>query len=717
MEPDINSQPSIIPQDPSSFSQENPKKKWIMLGIGGFLIVLIVVLASAVFLMQRNNTTKQIADTNSPSVQPTAPAQNVEPQQPQGQALPTVNVATWSAQVTPPAPPASLTVYKTKQNYTLTEIKAIAGKLNADEDFQEAENSIISYSIADEAVFMMDKLSGEFSYRSTTGVLLPTGVNENESVYAFLKSLNMYDDTIKVTASYTKKSEPGVKFVELHRDWKSVGMPILSTIGIVNIPEDTKFASLSLTSAASNTPEDLDIAGTTDRTDALKRRNDFNTITVGISQTDKKIISVSSNMRILTAQPTTAAPIAASDVLPLLEANKQNFIFTSPAGEGVPDMSKIYAGNKVSTKQAVITDITIAYIEQPPTVAQTQLDPHYVIRGYMESDNGYRLNYVATLEAVKKPLSFNFKLPTFNFKFIKEANAQITDPGQKQGTVTFPTSQPVNSKCVPTEADMIPPVLEYAGMRIGYALRHDGPGYEWYYLNRKNLSKDQILQNIVVLLKALPTLDDRGDDSSKREKMQKLIKDILSSPDCPVRFTGSSPTVFVYGTEGSKLSVTLPQNTTYTEPVTKENAWNVEVTQNGIEANGLERDYLYYEYAQISFEKPENGWIIDRSELSTFSKNLADKMKLTAKEESRLLFELNHALADVSGKSLFIGLTNKEELDAKLPISIQGEIDTIKRYHFYVGPATKQMNVISPIISPVERTNAMVLEIGASSGK
>lgn len=127
------------------------------------------------------------------------------------------------------------------------------------------------------------------------------------------------------------------------------------------------------------------------------------------------------------------------------------------------------------------------------------------------------------------------------------------------------------------------------------------------------------------------------------------------------------------------------------------------------------KDYFYYEYdsTNVSFNKPKEGWIVNKSDLKTFVKNLSNIFRLTPAESERLLFELNFSVADVKSDKLFIGLIQQKEVDVKLPLKIESlNNPKVLRYHFYISAANNEI-VKSPKLNPIQRAESLILELGS----
>ena len=158
--------------------------------------------------------------------------------------------------------------------------------------------------------------------------------------------------------------------------------------------------------------------------------------------------------------------------------------------------------------------------------------------------------------------------------------------------------------------------------------------------------------------------------------------------------TGVSPTLFIYS------------SSTNVEPL----APILYLEEND--------QYLYYEYdsTNISFNKPKEGWVVDKSKLDTFVSNISNTLKLTSLESERLAFELNFSAVDVKTDKLFIGLTPQSEVDKNIPLKITSPNNPIVlRYHFYISSANEE-TIQPPTLIQIQRNTPFILEVGSYFG-
>jgi len=220
----------------------------------------------------------------------------------------------------------------------------------------------------------------------------------------------------------------------------------------------------------------------------------------------------------------------------------------------------------------------------------------------------------------------------------------------------------------------------------------------WYATNEdRDLSERNVLNNLEEVRRQTDarTWSNtwRSSGLSSRGRINAITKEITSkrSSRCPIGLTGVSPTIFTYS-PNTKVQPLAP--ILYLE-------------QNN--------QYIYYEYdgTNVSFNKPKQGWIIDKEKLETFSKDLSNKLRLTPLESERLLFELNFSASDVKSDKLFIGLIPQSEVDSKLPLEVSSPNNPkVIRYHFYVAEAKKE-NIQAPKLAPIQRDTPFILEFGS----
>ncbi len=748
-----------------------------LLIIGGVLLVIVIAFVSLFLFSNKEKIqnramqqTQKGADQNQQATARDKKVVSVISQ-------PTISFGNWVGFTPPTAQSTPLGTYTLKQSFSQPEVTLLAQKLQTADSVKNDKNTLTAYSITtDKTSFMVFNMrSGEFVYNSTKGIpLASTGTVEEKST-AFLQSIGWYDPSLKVSATYKDRKKSGVTYVEIHRNWNVVGGPILNSIGLLNIPLEHPLASLTMNQTLLSTPKDSDIYGTTDNKDGLARSTDFNTMTLAIDDATQSLKTIKSNIRPITSGPLATNLISYQQAVDNLISKKYSFIFTTPSGGGSAiDWQSVYPGNIASAKEAHVTENILAYLEETPMSTQTELKPYYIFRGYSQLDSGYRVTFTAAVPATPS----NVQSSTSTFSFIHDAYAS-QDATQKQGTFDSsvdPTPLPTvadqlalpDFSCKPSSSELTP-VYENSGVKFGWApytywkgeYRSDHSGY-WYYIPEAGTTASVVNSNLDSIIAALEQttnakvreerskiqydisknlpagqkLEANGVDTntgSDLENTQKqgtfytqknvdpvVLSNVFQTINdsfgvCPIRLTGSSPTVFVYGPQGKHITISPTHTFTYTDPyLNTDNDWHVTVNGlnglNSLMVNGGDRPYLYYEYDKVSFNRPTTGWNVRKDALKKWvAGELAEKLQLTSAETDRAYFEIEHASRKITSNTIFVSILPENEVNAKVPLfSSEG---TVTRVHFYVGTAHK--NVVTPVVDPITRPDILILELGS----
>lgn len=721
MEPNksASSVPAAQPAPQSSYSQpSSSNKKFLPLIIGAILVVVLLVAGIAV-MQNRQGTAPEQTNRQEQMSEPTSAPEAGK----KVNSFPQVTVSNWIVPSTISVQaPQTARLYQFKQNLTAQDFRPVAGKFFAVGDADENDRRIVAYSTQTGASMVyMQKATGSFLYTSDRGAdLTATGA---AGMTAYVRTL-MNDNSLELAGEYDKSTSPGVRYYEFHRGWDTIGLPILNLMGLFNSP--VKLDSLSQTSTGGRTANAA-YTNTTDKADGLERANEFNTITVGIK--DGKVKSVTSNLRPFALAGGSSPVITYAQAVEKLKANDFAYIYTSPAGTGTLDRDKLYPNNKAALTSATVSDATVAYVEELPNVTQTQMIPYYIFKGTGDTSNGYKVNFLAAVPAVTSGV---LGTQTTNTSLMAQNSLTGVPVGdsstQQQGTLKFnpqggilPGSTPVGGtlatgQCEPPPApqELINVQKDAAGIVFGQAPKkgfgrgnYQQEDLEWFVV--PEVDWDVIkLQDAAEVVWSNVTGNQVDSDDVKLRRMQRVVKDFEEqSAGCPVRLTGSSPTIFVYGNQ--QMTIVPQSNVTYSEPALG-TGWTV---------TGRTQDYLYYEYERVAFTRPSSGWNVQRSELADLSGSIAGMLGLKPQEASRLSFELNHAAQDVPSDSLFVGPINAAEINAKLPLKVVSKkTPKVDRIHFYVGAAAgvgSTAPVSAPNIQPVARSPVYLLELGASA--
>lgn len=646
---------------------------------------------------------------------------------------PRLEVDSWKidASAAPRKSASTAAVYVLNPKYTKTDFNGLLFNFFTPTTSRETTKSFQAYSEASgSSMLYMQKESGSFLYKSDVGIPLSSTsgqADENRRIVAFAQNA-LRDDTLASFATYEKKSRPGVIYYELHRDWNRLGFPLFNLFGLLNL-SNTDLRTLTLAQPFSQSTPDDNIIKTSDNTDGLKRPSDFNTVTIGVK--DGRVVDVISNLRLLSTSGNTRTVanklISYDTAVEKLKKNEYTRLYTSPAGEGVVDREKMYPQNKARLKEAVVTESTIAYLEELPGTKQSLLTPYYVFRGTAELSTGYRVSFVATVPAIADSV-------------LGAYTAQVNST-QQQGTFEFqdpplptPTDAPV-AQITQRPLVTLPPTSEICresprgvselyntqiddttGMLFGqYDMKNENGdlpdragwyGPQWFVILKSHDIElvDKIIDTAMSKL-GLQSNDSGALGNNRVRAYDGIINELESTPvTCPVRISGRSPSLFVYTEKPMNIQIDLPDTLTYADPRATGTVWNIQTP----------REYLYYEYAPVEFTKPAHGWTVQKSRLREFSDTIATRLALTQKESERLFFELTHAAHDIAAANLHIGLINAEEIGRHLPLTIVPPPTTIHRIHFHVSPASNNTGA-PPVLRPLSRSGYTVIELGATA--
>lgn len=690
------SPPPVSMSMPPAPTSSSSSKKFIPLIIGAVLIVILLV---AAVTMMKGSTQKSPTEIKTQTPSPTqAQAKKKNPPS----TFPQVTVSNWDVPAIAIAAPQTARIYTFKQDLKESDFRGYATNFFTVNTIDENDKRIVAYSTETGAsMFYMQKAAGSFLFTSDKGVALAATGSASVApaqITQFTQKV-VNDPSVKLFAQYAKPNDSKTEYFEYHRDWSVMGLPILNLFGLFNIPSTTYLKDLN----QKNTLQ----AGDTGSP------KEFNTATVGVK--DGKVTSFVSNLRPLAINNSSSPVIAFGDAVAKLKAGGYTYIYTSPAGTGSVDREKLYPQNKAVLTTATVTDATIAYLEDIPKQAQAQMIPYYIFRGTADTQSGYKVEFLAAVPAVTTGVlgastaktsliaqNSQDEIPVGNRQSQQQGTLKFNEQGGvMQGATKYEEGLPVLGCDPPPDPSQLTDVQQdVSGIVFGRAQR-DGDGkMEWYVVPEAGWDVEKLKVATDVVFKSVTSGAAESDDEKVR-RIAKIVSDYeQQSAGCPVRVTGSSPTIFVYGT--GEATIVPQSNVTYSEPALGA-GWKV---------SGGAGAYLYYEYTPVSFIRPSAGWNVSRSDLNAFAGRLAKQLGLNAAETGRLTFELNHAAADVSGNNLFVGQISQTEVNAKLPLSVTGT-SNITRLHFYVGRASA--NVSAPSVNPVVRSSFYVLELGASA--
>ena len=752
------------PPDMPPVYEDSSKKKIFMIA-GLFVFFFLIILGGAAFFMLSQNS-----QPTPPSVTDAPQATGSADLSGEPRLLPKVVFETWTNTATSAASTPSSYVLEIEQ--PSEEIgRELARKLGfGDIEFGEQSLTGSVETASESAMYMYEVNTGSMFYLAETGKQL-NGPPSDETVMNFLQRFGVYDSSMSVFATYQKTSTPRVTYYEIHRDWEFVGLPILLDLGLVSIPESQPLDDLT----QQNTPdvENEDIVSTSDGTDGYDRAEDFNTITVGVDDETGRVVYLFGNMRQIGSVQRDVPLISSEEAFALLQDGNYEQLIPIPAGEGDPGFTDVFPNEVTNGSEAVITDMIPAYLEKPIMEKQELIQPYWIFRGYSELESGYRIRFIASVPAqqpqtgsdapqrgtettpqveetlqsslIEQMIGIAYAGETQLFAQQQQESIPTNDPDPTPETVeelepieelqteppaTEPTEAPSEEEQTDARdqiasgqvqcrfpVDSLKDIVVINGLTFGRApgAAPNKPDFtDWYYVPDKNAA-----DTIAFAKSVFETGQRLG--ASRIEKW--VVKDVLTAIQnakrsdnpviCPARVTGLSPSLFYYGTQ--QLTIRPLSDITYADPPLDAGIWYAKSDINGMLVNDIPRTYMYYEYnpSRVRFQSGPDGWVIARVALPYWVARLSSQLQLTDTESARLLFEIMDTAKSIHTDYISIQPIQMHEVDNKLPLQVQSIIPvTVHRYFFHVEPATVSEILTEPVLSPVTRSDEMILELG-----
>jgi hypothetical protein len=365
--------------------------------------------------------------------------------------------------------------------------------------------------------------------------------------------------------------------------------------------------------------------------------------------------------------------------------------------------------------------------ENPVTLLTSQTTLEKVVYSYSTGESATHSFYGVVIidpNLVNQGKGDSVQYGTFQFKqdLSKCTAVRWAEPSPTQPPTPLPTQPPLITPtpkdcCIPSVSDLNP-IYEVDGIKFGKNTKSPRKG-DWYYIPPAGATEDIVKTDVEKIKQNIQSL---AGETPKFRQMSYILQEFKGTkkadaqcPECPVRTTGSSPSLFVYGQKGTVLTIQPRIALTYSDPsILEAKMWSIDIKNNNIlRVNNLNREYIYYEYQPLKFDRPKNGWIIEKSNLEKLALEIGAKLGLNAAEKQRLVVELKLAAADVPNDRLFIGLIPQNEIDKKLPLTITPQPNAVFRHHYHLTSAGKNEKSNPPKLSPLERKEFMVVELGA----
>ena len=687
-------------------------EKRIVYILAGTLILLLIVLISLI-------NKKRVLDQQIMTQQGSELSQD-QGVPPVASSLPRTAFADYTLNTDLPTLPTSVKLADLKTSHTTGEALDLATRIGFNNPVVDEGAGMVLVSDQDGegnqvGLLQISKKSGDFLIVSETGY--PTeGTDPVSAAQSFLSKMGIWDDTLVPTATFKRESSPGVVFVEIHRSWEMLGLPILNPIGTLNLSETERVADVRLGYIENSAPDDTDVIESSDDLPGKTRPNQFNTVTVGVVEDNLNVMNVTSNLKLFAntqEKESDQALKTPEEALEDLKSGRTSFSLVKPLGAGVYDVQNVFPDSQAVSDTAVINEVVLTYLDEVGQTTQSTLYPHYLFRGTATLASGYQVQFVETVSAVKQINALGV--------FAAQNTLPTVFPGQgstlQYGTFNWLSPAPNRNAG-----------LACAGLTQLFQLPNGGyigwyPNTEprnWFYVPPPGEIVDAArLKEVKKILRW---------EAAKACQASKIDPTVCAYADGNVDlqaacyYLGSgSPYVYVYTKTAQKMQINLPKSVTYTNPSLSENSWifTSYPEQTLTFADGITKSKLYYEYDKKvfnstlpTFKKSQKGFLVDKDELAGFVSALAKQTGLNATEETDLLVEMTREARKVSTDTLKVGLIDRQTVDKILPVSINPQPQSFTRVFFYLTSATGQEKLTAPLIQKVTRDGDTVVEVG-----
>lgn len=188
------------------------------------------------------------------------------------------------------------------------------------------------------------------------------------------------------------------------------------------------------------------------------------------------------------------------------------------------------------------------------------------------------------------------------------------------------------------------------------------------------------------------------------------ITNICVTLDFPMFPPGvKKPAIYLYPTESSEIEVKIDVNgfITKTEPDYLM-GWKVTAEPNGLIDNTY--DYLFYEAQLTNLVLPDDGWIVEYSNLENWFDQNLPILGLNEKETSQFK---GYWMKELEESDYYeIKILEKQFLDENMDLLIHPKPDTIIRLNFYFKPHSEIIEIEEPTIATPKRNGFTVVEWG-----
>lgn len=684
--------------------------------------------------------------------------------------LPKVQVKNYILQTELPESPSELKIYRLKTHFTDDEIENMASTLGfstfKDEKIVIEKNKdglVQVFDLTHELYLAVNNGTGTMFFSSEHGIPAPTQVDTSgdaqqaaqQNALAFVRSLGFTQPCLKPISSYAMKSQPNTTNIEIRCEWQTMGAPIVSYFGILNLPLDKALNNISLGEIPSYT-------GSPDSV----RPNDFNTIIVQEDTRSGNITGFSSNI----PQVLSEISVNQHQIVPPhqgfnnLQHNQKQFAFVAPQGNGFTNLENVYINGTARADSVNVTDFMLAY-PVTPNVPQEYLCPEWVTRSRGRLESGYDGLFVESMKAVEDSrcgkavvLGTNTSLGPTTLPNPKPTLVDTRSRGDSlqyknfvfEGYAAPETGCPAQNRF--TNMLEIKPgvILAWIDPNIGRTINKvsDIKLREWWIVITSE-------QQISALAGSSSTFSPELLKEYMRFRAKRAVKCDFGDPtDCPISsetrgsifackyLTTGSPSLYLVSDRQRQVHVQANsvEGVIFAYPPFTDSAdsiWDITVhpynvltlTSDAHDSTDktIQHDRLYWEYNKPALlenlekwrlsnldKAEEQGYMVKTHELiEFFEKNIATHIGLSAQQTRDLVGEVKREYASLENADYVkIVMAPQDFIETYLSLSVDPKPEKQYRYFFIISPARSGEALPAPSIQKIVPRSFYSVETG-----
>ena len=188
-----------------------------------------------------------------------------------------------------------------------------------------------------------------------------------------------------------------------------------------------------------------------------------------------------------------------------------------------------------------------------------------------------------------------------------------------------------------------------------------------------------------------------------------IYSNICKDRETPKPKPVKKPAVYLYPESNMQIKVKLSVNgyLTSTEPLYND-GWLVNASPEGLIDNKY--DYLFYEVQLNKINLPDEGWVVEFSQLEKWFDEKPIEFGLNQKEKAQFK---EYWLKDLKQSNYYeVKLLDEKFLSENMNLIITPEPQTILRLNFYFKPLNEKITLKEPEIQKKERIGFTVVEWG-----